>query len=503
MTTNPRTYGGWRRSRGIGLLGLGLSGTLTLLGVALVVIVAAQISPRLLLWIAPLAGLVVVTTVVHFNGEPIGMFVVQRVRWWIGRVRGYTRYKSGVLVEHPRAWALPGVLAPLSLLSADDGFGSTYGVVWNRRTGELTATLLVAPASIWLADTEEVDGWVARWGTWLARLGYMPYIKHVAVTVDTAPEPGSTLADQVREALDPEAPQEARQIMEELVRTAPAAAAEAHTRVSITFVPQGFASRPKRMAEVLGEIGHSLTQLESSLGGCGVAVLGRAKATQLVGAIRIAYDPLARGEVNRLLADEQAAPLLEGKIPRHDGQELQWHDAVPLGAREEPGYYEHDSGISVSWAWNEAPRQIVQSQVLANLVAPTRHHKRVTLLYRAYPASEAARLLEAEVNATHFRRALRQAQGRDETARDAIDEARARQAAADEAAGAGVTRCSMYVTVTVTDREDLARAVAQTEAAAETSKIRLRRLWHSQSTGFAATLPCGIYPADLAYELTK
>lgn len=503
MTTNPRTYGGWRRSRGIGLLGLGLGGTLTLLGAVLVVIVAAQISPALLVWVGPPTGVVVLAAVVRFGGEPIGMFVVQRVRWWIGRMRGYTKYRSGILVEHPRAWNLPGVLAPVSLVSADDGLGSSYGVVWNRRTGEFTATLLVAPASIWLADPDEVDGWVARWGAWLARLGYMPYVRHVAVTVETAPEPGSTLADQVYASLDPQSPPAARHIMDELVQSAPAAAAEVHTRVSITFAPHGFPSRPKKLDEVLVEIGHSLTQLESSLNGCGVTVVGRATATQIVGIVRSAYDPLARGAINRALSDEHPDPLLEGKTPRPDDHGVQWHDAVPIGARETPGYYEHDSGISVSWGWNEAPRQIVQSHVLSPLLAPTRHHKRVTLLFRAYPAGEASRLLEAEVNAAHFRRALRQAQGRDATARDAVDEARARQAAADEAAGAGVTRCSMYVTVTVTDQGDLPRAIAQTEADAETSKIRLRRLWHSQSTGFATTLPCGIYPPDLAYELSK
>ncbi|QVJ03487.1 hypothetical protein KGD82_27800 (plasmid) [Nocardiopsis eucommiae] len=53
---------------------------------------------------------------------------------------------------------------------------------------------------------------------------------------------------------------------------------------------------------------------------------------------------------------------------------------------------------------------------------------------------------------------------------------------------------TMYATVTVTDPEQLPRAIAEVESSAESSKIRLRRLWHSQSAGFAATLPCGIYP---------
>ncbi len=59
----------------------------------------------------------------------------------------------------------------------------------------------------------------------------------------------------------------------------------------------------------------------------------------------------------------------------------------------------------------------------------------------------------------------------------------------------------MYVTVTVTDEAELPRAVAETEAAAESSKIRLRRMTYSQATGWAATLPCGICPPELARRM--
>lgn len=483
----PRTYGGWRRSRGIGFFGLGMGGTLVLLGAILVMVIVVQISPQMLLWVGPPALIVASSVLVRINGEPAGMVIVQRVRWILGSIRGHHRYKAGVITDHPHAFQLPGVLAPLRLLSAHDGLGGSYGVVWNRRTGDLTATLRVAPSSIWLADPDEVDTWVANWGHWLSRLGHMPQVKWVAVTVDTAPEPGSVLAERVGSAMDPQAPEQARQIMTELVQTAPAAAADVETRVSITFDPTRFPARPKKMVEAIGEVGHSLTQLESSLAGCGVSVLGRASASQIAGAVRTAFDPSSRGKVDQALEDEPDS--------------VTWDNAGPLGAEENVGFYEHDSGISVSWAWNEAPRQNVQSQVLAGLVSPTRDPKRITLIYRAHSAAEAARILEGEVNAAHFRQSLRRKQGRDETARDAIDQARARQAAAEEAAGAGVTLVTMYATVTVTDPEQLPRAIAEVESSAESSKIRLRRLWHSQSAGFAATLPCGIYPPALAYEL--
>ena len=90
---------------------------------------------------------------------------------------------------------------------------------------------------------------------------------------------------------------------------------------------------------------------------------------------------------------------------------------------------------------------------------------------------------------------------RDVTARDAHDQARARQAADEEARGAGVSLIGLYVTVTVTDPAQLARAVADTEAAAEASKIRLQRLYRSQAAGFTATLPCGICLPELARPL--
>jgi hypothetical protein len=232
--------------------------------------------------------------------------------------------------------------------------------------------------------------------------------------------------------------------------------------------------------------------LESALGTCGVTVLGRASPAEIAGVVRTAFDPVARGEVNRLLTRP---------CDSQPGQGLSWADAGPVGAEETPDCYRHDSGISVSWGWREAPRQNVTADVLARLVAPGRYPKRVSVQYRPFGAAEAIRVLEAEVNAAQFRAVYRKRTGRDETARDSYDQARARQAAAEEAVGAGVCLVSMYVTVTVLDEAERSRAIAETEAAAESSRIRLRRMTYSQAAGFAVTLPCGICPGDLARRM--
>ena len=280
--------------------------------------------------------------------------------------------------------------------------------------------------------------------------------------------------------------------MGQLVQAAPAAAADVDTRVSITFDPKASPAAPADLMAAAAEVGRIMHGLESALGTCGVTVLGRASAAEIAGVVRTAFDPAARGEVNRILAQAGTA---------RPAQALGWADAGPVGADEQPGCYRHDSGISVTWAWHEAPRQNVTADVLARLVAPGRYPKRVSLQYRPFPAAEATRVLEAEVNAAQFRAIYKRRTGRDETARDSHDQARARQAAAEEAPGAGVCLVSLYVTVTVASAADLPRAAAETEAAAESSRIRLRRMTYAQAAGWAATLPCGICPAELARRM--
>ena len=491
-TRSPRDYGGWRRRRGIGLFGLGAAGTLAVLAALLALIITATADARAVLYVAPPVLAAGGLGLARIGGEPLALAAVRRARWQYGSARNYTRYRAAVVAEHAPAFRMPGVLAPLTLLSAEDGAGGRYGIVLDRRTGLMTATLRVIPASTWLADRDDADAWVANWGGWLASLGFLPAVRWVTVTVDTAPEPGTALADAVAAALDPSAPPAARQIMGQLAALAPAAAADVDTRVSITFDPRRSPAAPAGMTAAAAEVGRVMHGLESALGTCGVTVLGRATAAELAGIVRTAFDPAARGEVNRILAPPRPAPGAEV---------LGWADAGPVGAEEEAGCYRHDSGISVTWAWQEAPRQNVTADVLARLVAPGRYPKRVSLQYRPFPAAEATRMLESEVNAARFRAVYKRRTGRDETARDSYDQARARQAAAEEAAGAGVCLVSLYVTVTVTSDAELPRAAAETEAAAESSKIRMRRMTYSQAAGWAATLPCGICPAELARRI--
>jgi hypothetical protein len=485
MTREPqerqvRTYGGWRRARGLGLFGLGPLGTAAVLSCALLPLCAAAVSLTAGAITAVPALAVASLTLIRVNDATVASVVARRLGWSWVVASGQTGFRA--VLQHGGGWSLPPTLASIELLGVEEG---RFGLVWDLRTGHLTATLRCAAASTWLVDPSDADTWVMMWHAWLASLGYLPMVHAVAVTVDTAPEPGTTLEDAVMPRVEQDASHDVRRLMHELVRRSPTTSAGIETLVSITFNPATAAPRLRTVPDIVTEIDRRLTGLEASLTSCGLAVLGQATDAELAGIVRSAFDPAARGDVDRLVP--AAAEDLDLIPP-------DWGDAGPVACEEHWDRFVHDSGTSVSWAWGEPPRQPVTSGVLSRLLSPGRFPRRVTLRYRALPAGQAARLLEHEVNAAAFRDAYRRAQRRDESARDVADRLRAQRAAAEEAQGAGVVHISLYATTTVTDPRDLPAAVADVESRADQSKIRLRRLYGAQAAGFVATLPLGRIP---------
>jgi hypothetical protein len=368
-------------------------------------------------------------------------------------------------------------------LTSTDGLGRGYGLVWDRRTGRLTASLRVAPVGTVLADQARTDLWIGSFAAWQASLGYEPTIEWVAITVESAPSSGTELASYVADRLDPQAPLVARETMTEIAAAHRGATADISARVNLTFQPHRARPQPRDDAERVAEVSRALTGLEGNLPLCGVAMLGRATAADITHWLRGAFDPHARGELARL-ADEQHL--------------LAWADAGPVRAEAHADHYWHDSGWSCSWAMAGLPTQQVTSTVLAPLVTPGRFHRRVTITYQPYPADQAGDVVTREATGSAVRREVRRRRGIDDTARDRVDEARARQAADEEAQGAGVGLWGMYLTTTVEDVRALPDAIADVESRARNAKLRLRRCWGWQHAGFAASLGLGIYPPELS-----
>ncbi|ATY17094.1 hypothetical protein CU254_41695 (plasmid) [Amycolatopsis sp. AA4] len=489
--SDTRTYGGWRARRGFGVGKLSESQTAVMAGCVMFplgtwVLVASTGLPLLVMGIALLVSLVtgVLALVPHRSrGVSLGGSLIIAARSATANRKGWSEWESGVFTRHPRGKELPGVLAPLMPLSTKDGLGNPFGLLWDRRTGRLTASLRVAPVGTVLADQDRQDLWIGSFAAWQASLGYEPTVEWASITVESAPSTGTELADYVSDRLDPAAPAVARETMREVAEAHRGSTADISVRVSLTFQPQRARPQPRDDAERVAEVSRALSGLEGDLPLCGVAMLGRATAADMTHWLRSAYDPHARGELARLAEQKHL---------------LAWADAGPVKAHALADHYWHDSGWSCTWALAGLPNQLVTSNVLAPLVTPGRYHRRVTITYQPYPADQAGDVVAREATGSAFRREVRRRRGIDDTARDRTDEVRARQAAEEEARGAGVGLWGMYVTTTVEDPRRLPDAIADVESRARNAKLRLRRCWGWQGAGFAASLGVGIYPPELA-----
>lgn len=339
--TETRTYGGWRPRRGYGIGKLSEAQTAVVAACVLMplgcwMVVATVGLPIAVIGVVAAAAIVVgaLTVVPHrAHGTSLGGALVIWFRTGTARRKGWTQWESGVFTRHPRRAELPGVLAPLMPLTSSDGLGNQYGLVWDRRTGQLTASLHVAPVGTVLADQDRSDLWIGSFAAWQASLGYEPTIRWVAITVESAPSSGTELADYVADRLDPRAPLVARETMTEIAAAHRGATADISVRVSLTFQPMKARPQPRDDAERVAEVSRALSGLEGDLPLCGVAMLGRATAADITHWLRSAFDPHARGELTRL-AEEQHL--------------LAWADAGPIKAEAHNDHHWHGSGWSCS-----------------------------------------------------------------------------------------------------------------------------------------------------------
>ncbi|MFC0039575.1 SCO6880 family protein [Actinomadura rayongensis] len=470
-----RTYGNWRKPGSPGIGKLGTVGT-ALLFVGLVVVAFAMLMSLVAgLVTAVVVGLALAPMLVQDrNGRTALQFLVARLAWLRGRTAGWNLYRAGPLTARDRGTCrLPGLLAPTRLVEAQDAYGRDFAMIVMPSTGHYSVVFECGADGAMLVDSEQVDTWVAYWGQWLSSLAFEPGLIAASVTIEAAPDLGHRLAREVGDNVDPRAPQLARRALAEIVRTYPAGSATVSTRITVTYSASARPGARRRSAdEMAREISTRLPGLTSGLAMTGAGSARPMTADQLVRAVKVAFD-------------EDAQLALDG-LP---DAELGWEDAGPSAAQEFWDRYTHDSGISITWGMYEAPRSEVVSNVLTGLVSPHEDivRKRVSILYRPHDPGSSARLVEKDRRDARFKIA-----GSNVAARDSVAVAAADQAAREEARGAGLTRFALLVTATVRSVDALPSAVAAIDALAAPARIRLRRMYGSQSAAFAACLPLGV-----------
>ena len=519
----PRTYGNWRKPTSPGLPRLGLLGTAAGLA-ALVLVMFVQIAAGLLAAaVSALLCVLGITPLAWRNrADRNGWQVIwAKAAWRVGRRRRQHLYSSALTGPVSFGTArLPGLLANSTLLSAVTAHGEHFALVHLPSTKHYAVMIRCDPEGSQLVDVETVDEWVACWGGWLARLGHESNLDACTVTVETAPDPGSRLAVEVQAMLADDAPALSRAMLTEAADSYPHGSAAVTAYVTLTFSArrichteaEGVLSRQgggpaaatagtgtatskgkgrnksttgvRSSQEMAAQIGRRLPLLLHQLRSAGAGTAAAMTAAEVAETVRVAYDPAAAELLDRARAQQA----------RHNGDRqplVGWDDAGPVAQVEAWDHLRHDSGASITWQMVDVPHGAVQSRVLEQLLEADEQlaRKRVTLIYRPHDPASAARVADADVRTAAGRASLRQGESR---ANESLNLASARQSAAEQATGAGLTRFSMLVTATVDDPAKLAQAAEVIDQLGPACQLRLRRCYFAQAAAFAAALGVGV-----------
>jgi len=475
----PRTYGNFRKPRTSGLRGLSLGATMLLFAGMIAVVLATLISIWVALGLAvSFAVLLAPLAVKDRHGRTLMQRGAVRLAWWRTTKSGGHLYRSGPLGRSGYGTCeLPGLAAESKLTEARDGYGRPFAMVTTPATGHHAVVISCNPDGAALVDERQVDTWVAHWGQWLSALSAEPGLVAASVTVETAPDSGVRLQQEIAANTAPDASDLASSMLNEVVTDYFAGSAQITTRIALTYSAAARQGSPRRSAEDMAvHIGTRLPGLTAGLSMTGAGTAVPMTATELAEAVRVAYDPAV-------------APLVE-EAQATGGTGLTWSEAGPMAAQEAWEHYRHDGAFSVTWAMTEAPQGEVFSNVLTGLVQPNRDiaRKRVTLLYRPHTRAESARVVQQD-----YKNALFSAQqSQIGQARDDAEVTAARRTTEEQAQGHGVIRFGMLITATVNSAEELPKAAAAIDHLAPAARIAVRPVYGSQSAAFAAALPLGL-----------
>ncbi|MFI8265541.1 PrgI family protein [Streptomyces sp. NPDC085665] len=473
----PRTLmvQGFRVRRSFGFGGLSKGATIAAALVLLFDGLVATQAPVSLVVTLPVTLLVLGLAAARRHGMPALAYYWAKASWRRAARAEATSFRR-LLLPHPYALDLPGVGASSTLIKAHDPTtGKSVGVVHDRATGYMTISTLLAPGGSLMAPTGAVQSSLRSWSSVLEAMSTDEQVKGASVTIQITPGAGEALGDDVKARQDPNAPQLAKQIISELVRTTPHATASVAPWMSVTVDPSASANPPSDLAEQVAEAIKVTDSLD--LSGTGTDIERRATDIDLRRLVRSAYDPDVFNARDGEFAD------------------LSWSECGPQAADDNWEEYAHDGGVSASWVLREMPRRPIPYSVLLPLLAPGRFQRRITILYRVLDPWEGEAVLEREISHAYQReQATAEVKGRAKWSQRA-DSRRAEEAAAQVAGGAQVVDWTLMVTVTARTAADLPAARQELERAWKATRgIRMRPAFGAQAAVFAAGLPLGYSP---------
>lgn len=477
-TKEPLSYGNWTRPRSAGLFGLTYATSMTGLGLIIV-------SFFVLLFLGPVPGAVftvgwflcMVPLVIRIDGRTGYELMIVRRMFASARRKRETIYHSGPFSQVPGGtYLLPGTLAPSKLYAAQSAGGFDFGLVHIPRTHHFTVVFKCFPQGDEAIEQDTVDSFVWQWGRFLAVLGQSGDIVGATAVIESVPETGKTLANEVDLITRSDAHPLARAIMTESAALLPQDRVGLNARLALTFKATT-AERRKDPSEQANEIARRLPGILQGLSDAGVSAKPMTPP-EIVAFVRRAYDPASLRN------------LEDGAVER-GGHGVAWEDAGPGMANEGFRDYQHDGVRSVTWEMSAAPTGAVNERVLRRLLAPTEDvpWKRVAIVFRPHSAAEAVSIVDSD-----FKDAVAAEQsGRGvASAAASLRVAATSQARKEEARGHGLVRFGLLITASEKDDAEMPRMSSTVEDLATQARLRVRRCHGFQAAAFAAALGCGV-----------
>ena len=286
------TYGNLRLPRRPGVLGMGMAASI-LVGVAAVIVVINLMAFGLIAAAVALLVAVLVLTPMIAHG-PDGHSGYQRL---LGRVvfrhsakAGRTVYLAGATGQTPDGRTrLPGLLAQTELAQAVDAYGDAYGVIVTPGVDHYSVTMASEASGNDLVDQPVTDSAVAHWGGWIAQLGQEPDVVAAAVTIETAPDPGTRLVRMVKRHTQDTAPEFSAATLDEITTAYPAASSTTTTRIAMTFSSRPRPGEDRRsQQDMLAYLGRRLPGFRAGLKTTGAGTTVRMmSAADLTDAVRV------------------------------------------------------------------------------------------------------------------------------------------------------------------------------------------------------------------------
>ncbi|MBS2546912.1 PrgI family protein [Catenulispora sp. NL8] len=497
--TPARTYAGWQHEKVNFLLGLSgrravLVGAAVFLG--LQPLASGHVAGAIVFW--PLALMLAGCAYIRVAGRTLDEWMITVVSYNLLKLRHKTVFLSGAFAPErgvePSRLDLPGVLASLRILTAQDGVGRDIAVLHHPQACTYTAVAAVDPAGLGLLDADRAEAMVQAWGEVLASLCTEEQpIARVQFVSRTVPETGGALRSWHTGHLDPAAPLASVMANEALLAASPATCRrQMWLAVSLDARRALVATRAAGGGEkgAFRVLGQQVRALSPQLMGAGITVARWLDSPELSEVIRTGFDPHAAVMLDqrRAAADELTD---RGDLPAVRAG-LDPAVAGPTAAENSWSSYRHDGAVSVTYAIHAWPISPVYATALASLLADATHRRSFSFVVEPLGprAAQKAVMVERTKREVGIRLRARTGQAVSASEQVALDRAAAQDA--EHAHGSGLCRFTGYLTVTVDDPDELADACVQAEAGAALVGIELRRMYGAQDTGFAMTLPVGL-----------